>query len=233
TEVDDVTELDDVTEVDDDEQIVTTARPLAENISAAEQPNRIITATPQAHAELAELIARLEELERKADARFAADAKSGSVDVVHVDTQDNTNADRANDDHVDGNINDEVGHIEHNVEHYVEHAVEHTVEHNLDIAEDATATPFPPEKREVRGEAAAQNAATPSNLREISGIGKTYETRLHAGGIHTWQQVAESDVETLQLLTNARAVDVANWITHAAALMRQQQPPSANNPTTA
>ena len=44
----------------------------------------------------------------------------------------------------------------------------------------------------------------PDDLTRIQGIGEAYKRRLYAAGIYTWQQVADSDAETLRTVTKAK-----------------------------
>ncbi|MEZ4711008.1 MAG: hypothetical protein R3A44_27670 [Caldilineaceae bacterium] len=202
---------------------------IAQPVQTAEPPPRIITATPQAHAELSELIARLEELERRDAARTRP---AGNTDYP-VD-------------------------IDKVAAHTGRSTVQAAVSEESTAAESvATEMPAPPapiqplpiepliidtppatatESEPVVAPAQQSIAATASranDLQAISGIGQTYAKRLHDGGIHTWQHIAESDEETLRTLTKARAItDVAAWIAQAAALTRQHGQTSADDQPT-
>ncbi len=50
----------------------------------------------------------------------------------------------------------------------------------------------------------ARSTGHPDDLTKIQGIGEAYKHRLYAAHIYTWQQVANSDVETLRSLTKAK-----------------------------
>lgn len=59
----------------------------------------------------------------------------------------------------------------------------------------------------------------PDDLSLIKGIGHVYKFRLYAAGIFTWHQVAESDVATLRVATNAYpGSNVEEWGPQARAL---------------
>lgn len=62
----------------------------------------------------------------------------------------------------------------------------------------------------------------PDDLTKIQGIGEAYKRRLYAAGLYTWQQIANSDAETLRTITkakpNARPDD---WKERALALAQK------------
>jgi predicted flap endonuclease-1-like 5' DNA nuclease len=59
------------------------------------------------------------------------------------------------------------------------------------------------ESSDLRNMYVARSSDHPDNLSKIKGIGDVYKYRLYGSGIYTWHQVAESDIETLRVATNA------------------------------
>ncbi len=60
----------------------------------------------------------------------------------------------------------------------------------------------------------------PDDLSRIQGIGDAYTRRLYAAGIYTWQQVANSDAETLRTVTKAKPnARPEEWKMRAQALV--------------
>jgi predicted flap endonuclease-1-like 5' DNA nuclease len=69
---------------------------------------------------------------------------------------------------------------------------------------------------------APQAPERPDNFARIKGIGVSYRQRLYEAGIYTWQQLVDTDVETLRKITRAKPnADIENWQTQAQALMEK------------
>ncbi|MEZ4664734.1 MAG: hypothetical protein R2911_44950 [Caldilineaceae bacterium] len=204
-------------DVEDHAQTATQPARMAEPAPPAERLPRTITATPQTHAELDELIARLEELERKAAAKSErADDTEFSANIERIAAP----ASRRTDQLAAAATQIEPGKDSTPIESTPIDSTTSTA-----AAQSAPPAPTP--------QPVAAPSSRPDDLQAITGIGKTYANRLREGGIHTWRQMAESDEDKLRALTKApRVSNVANWITQAAELMRQHGQTGADDQTT-
>ena len=62
------------------------------------------------------------------------------------------------------------------------------------------------------------NPQSPDDLKQIVGIGRTTEERLHAAGIITFKQLAEANTKDIQAATNVNVFIIESWKERAKEL---------------
>ena len=137
------------------------------------------------------------------DSSLAATAAHSAEDAVHE--VDATLA------HVEAELEEAVGVVQESAGEIKEEITEAAAETASAVSDAGSAA--------VSALTGGVETDKPDNLTKVKGIGKVYQSRLYEAGIYTWDQLAHTEAESLQEVTNAiPAANVESWAGQATEL---------------